>query len=166
MRANFRATPARQLSARFVFGGIVLFGGCVATLIDLIIAQIATPLVHAPVSYPSFSWLPILSGCLFGVLGGYACFLLLDRLVVRPKITFLFVASGVLLVSYGLPILPIINPLPRFAGVNWGIALTLMGMHTLTAMVIVSSILLGESWSRQRRQVDRQQYIAASNAEK
>lgn len=126
---------------------MALVAGGVATVLDLLIATIATPLVHAPANYPSFTWLPLLAGCVLGAFGGAATFPLLNRFVARPREMFLLVAFGVLLVSYGLPILPIVNPLPRFAGVNWGIAFTLMGIHTLTAIVIVSSILFWNSQS-------------------
>ncbi|GEM_PF-1391433 len=121
---------------------ISLMAGVVATGVDFLIATIATPLVHAPAGYPSFTWLPLLSGCMLGSIGGASTYLLLTRTVARPRKAFLCVAVGVLLASYVLPILPILNPLPRFAGVNWAIAFTLMGIHTVTAIIIVGSLLL------------------------
>lgn len=123
-------------------GGVTLLASAAATSIDVLIARIATPLVHAPADYPSFTWLPLLAGCLMGAIGGYTSYVLLLRWTSRPRLTFVILAAGVLVASYALPVLPIINPEPRFAGVNWGIAFTLMGMHMLTAALIVGGILL------------------------
>ncbi len=121
---------------------VAFVAALLATGVDLLIANIATPIVYAPADYPSFTALPILAGCLLGAMGGCAVFTLLSRRVRRPIRWFVITAVGVLLTSYLLPILPIVNPLPRFAGVNWGIAFTLMFMHTVTAGFIVSSLIV------------------------
>ncbi len=126
-------------------GAVALAAGAVATGINLLIARIATPLVNAPTDYPSFTWLPLLTGCMVGAIGAAISYILLRRWSTRPGRAFLILSTVVLMASYGLPVLPIMNPLPRFAGVNWGIAVTLMGMHTLTAILIVSAILLWQA---------------------
>lgn len=120
---------------------VALVAALVAAGIDVLIAKIATPLVYAPADYPSFTEIPILAGCLLGGIGGCAVFTVLSRRAQRPVRWFAIAAVGFLLASYALPILPIVNPLPRFAGVNWGIAFTLMLMHTITAAIIASSLI-------------------------
>jgi len=120
---------------------VAFLAGIAATLIDLLIVTIAAPLVYAPADYPSFTWFPILAGCMIGAFGAYGVYSALRRFARRPIRAFYITAALVLVASYGLPILPIVYPLPRFAGVNWGIAVTLMVMHTVTAIVIVTSLV-------------------------
>ncbi|MBA3944602.1 MAG: hypothetical protein H0X37_08585 [Herpetosiphonaceae bacterium] len=141
MSRSTHATSVRRTGIYPPLWSVVILVSAGTTIINLVIARIATPLVHAPADYPSFTWLPLLAGSLGGTVGGYLCFYLLSKFVSRPRAIFLIVATATLIFSYGLPVLPIINPLPRFAGVNWGIAYTLIGMHTVTAVLIVSSIL-------------------------
>lgn len=129
----------RSTIKRFWF--VALAAGIAATLIDLLIATIVTPLVNAPPGYASFTWLPILTGCIVGAFGALVVYSALWRFARRPIRAFLVIAVLVLVASYVLPILPIVNPLPRFEGVNWGIAFTLMFMHTVTAVIIVASLV-------------------------
>ncbi len=125
--------------------------GCITTLLDWAVATLATPIVYAPADYPSFSLLPLFAGCMLGALGGCAVLLRLDRKTQRPVRNFYRIAAIVLLVSYTLPVLPIVNPLPRFAGVNWGIAITLMGMHTLTAVIITQTLVTAYKFGLRRK---------------
>ncbi len=149
MRIFTQNVSVGRAGMRFPLWGVALLAGLAATTINLVVGQIMTPLVHAPADYPSFTWLPVITGCMLGAVGGYISYLMLTRWTSRPKAIFLLLATGVLVASYVLPILPIVYPERRFAGVNWGIAFTLMGMHTITAILIVSTMLLWKPGTQQ-----------------
>ena len=138
---------------------IALIAGIVATVIDLVIAAIATPIVHAPPDYPSFSFMPLMVGCVGGALAAAFVFSRIRHMSRLPARTFLIVAAIVLIASYALPIMPIVFPLPRFAGVNWGIAFALMIIHTVTAVIIVGILL---AWSRAKPVSSANKLIAVS----
>lgn len=119
----------------------VVTAAVAATIINLLIALIASLLLRAPRTFAPFTFLPIISGCFGGaVLAGlfyYALHLLFDR----PQIAFLVAASIALLLSFHLPFRLTNHRSPRFAGATRRIQLTLCLMHTVVAVTSVCFVL-------------------------
>lgn len=109
--------------------------------IDFLIAQAGIRLTSVPKDFPPFTALPILSGAVGGPLLAFLTYAVIRLAAKQPEKIFLFVAVGVLALSFGLPLRLSFTKSARFAGVTPAAQIILVLMHTVVATVSVAALL-------------------------
>ncbi len=109
--------------------------------IDFLIAQAGFRLASVPKNFPPFTALPILSGAVGGPLLAFLAYAVIRLAAKQPEKIFLFVAVGVLALSFGLPLRLSFTKSARFAGVTPAAQMILVLMHTVVATISVSASL-------------------------
>lgn len=113
-----------------------------ALVINLTIATVGIRLTRVPSTFPPFTFLPILSGCVGGPVLATLVYVILRRVVDHPDRAFLFVAVVMLAVSFSLPLRLSFTRSPRFAGVTPAAQMMLILMHAVVATTTVVSLLV------------------------
>src|SRR5579864_5169017 len=96
----------------------MLFACTFAFAIDIMIALAGLRFTHVPSDFPPFTLLPILSGCVGGVVMASLTYAVLKLVSAHPEKMFLFVAVGALALSFALPLRLSFTKSRRFAGVT------------------------------------------------
>ena len=109
--------------------------------IDFLIAQAGFRLTSVPKNFPPFTVLPILSGAVGGPLLSFLTYAVIRLAAKQPEKIFLFVAVGVLALSFALPLRLSFTKSARFAGVTPSAQMILVLMHTVVATVSVAALL-------------------------
>ena len=112
-----------------------------AFTIDYAIARLGVHLTKVPSDFPPFTLLPILSGCVGGVLMAAVTYAAINAFSVHPQRVFLFVAVAALALSFALPLRLSFTKSRRFAGVTPGAQAILVLMHTVVATTAVVMLL-------------------------
>ena len=107
-----------------------------AFAIDFIIARVGVRLTHVPNDFPPFTALPILSGCVGGVLMASLTYVSL-----QPDRMFVFIAIAALCLSFGLPLRLSFTKSRRFAGVTPSAQMLMVLMHSVVAGSSVVALL-------------------------
>jgi hypothetical protein len=119
----------------------------IAFLVDSAIARAGVRLTQVPDGFPPFTALPILSGCVGGMVMASLAYAILKVVSRQPGRTFLFVAMGALVLSFGLPLRLSFTKSRRFAGVTPSAQMLLVLMHSVVATAAVVTLLEVDSWS-------------------
>ena len=120
---------------------LMLFACSFAFAIDIMIALVGLRFTHVPSDFPPFTLLPILSGCVGGVVMASLTYAVLKLVSAHPEKMFLFVAVGTLALSFALPLRLSFTKSHRFAGVTPSAQAMLVLMHTVVATVAVVTLL-------------------------
>ena len=120
---------------------LMLFACTFAFAIDIMIALAGLRFTHVPSDFPPFTLLPILSGCVGGVVMASLAYAVLKLVSARPEKMFLFVAVGTLALSFALPLRLSFTKSHRFAGVTPSAQAMLVLMHTVVARIAVVTLL-------------------------
>jgi hypothetical protein len=112
-----------------------------AFTLDFAIARLGVHLTNVPTDFPPFTLLPILSGCVGGVLMAALTYAVLNAVSSHPQRDFLFVAVAVLALSFALPLRLSFTKSHRFAGVTPSAQAILVLMHTVVATTAVVMLL-------------------------
>ncbi len=120
---------------------LMLLACSVAFAIDFTIARAALRFTHVPSDFPPFTLLPILSGCVGGVLMASLTYAVLKAVSGQPERMFLFVAVAALALSFALPLRLSFTRSPRFAGVTPSAQAILVLMHAVVATTAVVTLL-------------------------
>ena len=120
---------------------LMLFACTFAFAIDIMIALVGLRFTHVPSDFPPFTLLPILSGCVGGVVMASLTYAVLKLISAHPEKMFLFVAVGTLALSFALPLRLSFTKSRRFAGVTLSAQAMLVLMHTVVATVAVVTLL-------------------------
>ena len=113
----------------------------VAFLLDLAIGRAAIRFTHVPKDFPPFTALPILSGAVGGAILAVLGYAIAQAVTKQPDKSFLFLAVGVLALSFALPLRLSFTKSKRFAGVTPLAQIVLVLMHTVVATVTVAAVL-------------------------
>jgi hypothetical protein len=119
-----------------------LFACTFAFAIDIMIALAGLRFTHVPSDFPPFTLLPILSGCVGGVVMASLTYAVLKLVSAHPEKMFLFVAVCALALSFALPIRLSFTKSQRFAGVTPSAQAMLVLMHTVVATIAVVTLLI------------------------
>jgi len=120
---------------------LILFACTFAFAIDIMIALAGLRFTDVPSDFPPFTLLPILSGCVGGVVMASLTYAVLKLVSAHPEKMFLFVAVGALALSFALPLRLSFTKSRRFAGVTPSAQAMLVLMHTVVATVAVVTLL-------------------------
>ena len=120
---------------------LMLFACTFAFAIDIMIALAGLRLTNVPSDFPPFTLLPILSGCVGGVVMASLTYAILKAVSAHPERVFLFVAVCALALSFALPLRLSFTKSPRFAGVTPSAQAVLVLMHTVVATIAVVTLL-------------------------
>jgi uncharacterized protein DUF6069 len=120
---------------------LMLFACTFAFAIDIMIALAGLRFTNVPSDFPPFTLLPILSGCLGGVVMASLTYAVLKAVSAQPERIFLFVAVSALALSFALPLRLSFTKSRRFAGVTPSAQAILVLMHTVVATVAVVTLL-------------------------
>ena len=120
---------------------LMLFACTFAFAIDIMIALAGLRFTHVPSNFPPFTLLPILSGCVGGVVMASLTYAVLKVVSAHPEKMFLFVAVCTLALSFALPLRLSFTKSHRFAGVTPSAQAMLVLMHTVVATVAVVTLL-------------------------
>jgi hypothetical protein len=120
---------------------LMLFACTFAFAIDIMIALAGLRFTNVPSDFPPFTLLPILSGCVGGVVMAALTYAVLKAVSTQPERMFLFVAVCALALSFALPLRLSFTKSPRFAGVTPSAQAILVLMHTVVATVAVVTLL-------------------------
>ena len=120
---------------------LMLFACTFAFAIDIMIALAGLRFTNVPSDFPPFTLLPILSGCVGGVVMASLTYAVLKLVSAHPERMFLFVAVGALALSFALPLRLSFTKSHRFAGVTPSAQAMLVLMHTVVATVAVVTLL-------------------------
>ena len=120
---------------------LMLFACTFAFAIDIMIALAGLRFTHVPSDFPPFTLLPILSGCVGGVVMASLTYAILKAVSAHPERMFLFVAVCALALSFALPLRLSFAKSHRFAGVTPSAQAMLVLMHTVVATVAVVTLL-------------------------
>ncbi len=120
---------------------LMLFACTFAFAIDIMIALAGLCFTDVPSDFPPFTLLPILSGCVGGVVMASLTYAVLKLVSAHPEKMFLFVAVGALALSFALPLRLSFTKSRRFAGVTPSAQAILVLMHTVVATVAVVTLL-------------------------
>ena len=112
-----------------------------AFLLDLAIGRAALRFTHVPKDFPPFNALPILSGAVGGAVLAALGYVIAQAVSKQPDKIFLFLAVGVLALSFSLPLRLSFTKSVRFAGVTPTAQIILVLMHTVVATVTVAAVL-------------------------
>jgi len=113
----------------------------IAFAIDYAIARAGVRIAGVPGDFPPFTALPILSGCVGGVVLASIAFAVIASIFARPQKIFLFVATAALAISFALPLRLSFTKSPRFAGVTPSAQAILILMHAVVASCAVVGLL-------------------------
>ena len=120
---------------------LMLLASSAAFAIDFVIARVGVRLTDVPGDFPPFTLLPILSGCVGGVLMASLTYAVLKAVSGQPERMFLFVAVAALCLSFLLPLRLSFTRSPRFAGVTPSAQVILVLMHAVVATTAVVALL-------------------------
>ena len=120
---------------------LMLFACTFAFAIDIMIALAGLRFTNVPSDFPPFTLLPILSGCVGGVVMASLTYAVLRAVSAQPEKMFLFVAVCALALSFALPLRLSFTKSQRFAGVTPSAQAMLVLMHTVVATVAVVTVL-------------------------
>ena len=120
---------------------LMLIACTFAFAIDIMIALAGLRFTNVPSDFPPFTLLPILSGCVGGVVMASLTYAVLKLVSAHPERMFLFVAVGALALSFALPLRLSFTKSHRFAGVTPSAQAMLVLMHTVVATVAVVMLL-------------------------
>jgi hypothetical protein len=121
-----------------VFAG--LLAGIGATIVNLLVAAVASAIFPVPTAFRPFMPLPILAACLGGSLGVAGLYGLLERTSRNPKRAFTTIALVALLVSFILPVWLLEPSIPGKPGVGLEILSALILMHIIVVWLSVRAI--------------------------
>ena len=119
---------------------LMLFACTFAFAIDIMIALAGLRFTRVPSDFPPFTLLPILSGCVGGVVMASLTYAILKAVSSQPERMFLFVAVCALALSFALPLRLSFTKSRRFAGVTPSAQAMLVLMHTVVATVAVVTL--------------------------
>lgn len=114
---------------------LTLTAAAIALVLDLALGTAAPRLTRVPQDLPPFTFLPILSGTVGGVILASLVYSLLRAVSRTPDRLFFFVALSVFALSLGLPLRLSFTRSPRFAGVTPSAQMVLVLMHAIVAVV-------------------------------
>jgi hypothetical protein len=120
---------------------LTVLAGVVALVLDLLIAAVALRCTQVPRGFAPFTFLPIMSGAFGGALLASMVYAVIRMTSQQPERMFLFVAMGMLALSFALPLRLSFTKLPRFAGVTPSAQMVLVLMHAVVATVCVVCLL-------------------------
>ena len=120
---------------------LMLFACTFAFAIDIMIALAGLRFTDVPSDFPPFTLLPILSGCVGGVVMASLTYAVLKLVSAHPEKIFLIVAVCALALSFALPLRLSFTKSRRFAGVTPSAQAMLVLMHTVVATVAVVTLL-------------------------
>jgi hypothetical protein len=120
---------------------LMLFACTFAFAIDIMIALAGLRFTNVPSDFPPFTLLPILSGCVGGVVMAFLTYAVLKAVSAHPERMFLFVAVCALALSFALPLRLSFTKSRRFAGVTPSAQAVLVLMHTVVATIAVVTLL-------------------------
>jgi len=120
---------------------LMLFACTFAFAINIMIALAGLRFTNVPSDFPPFTLLPILSGCVGGVVMASLTYAILKAVSAHPERVFLFVAVCALALSFALPLRLSFTKSPRFAGVTPSAQAVLVLMHTVVATIAVVTLL-------------------------
>ena len=120
---------------------LMLFACTFAFAINIMIALAGLRFTNVPSDFPPFTLLPILSGCVGGVVMAALTYAVLKAVSTQPERMFLFVAVCALALSFALPLRLSFTKSPRFAGVTPSAQAVLVLMHTVVATIAVVTLL-------------------------
>jgi hypothetical protein len=117
-----------------------MLAGIGATIVNLLVAAVASAIFPIPTTFRPFMPLPILAACLGGSLGVAGLYGLLERTSRNPKKALTMMAPVVLLVSFILPIQLHEPSSPGKPGVGLEILSALILMHIIVVWLSVRAI--------------------------
>jgi hypothetical protein len=103
-----------------------------------LLATIAVRVTGVPKGFPPFTALPLLSGVAGGFLGAALVYSMLRAFTTQPDRLFLFVALGLLALSFSLPLRLSFTKSVRFQGVTPAAQMVLAMFHTMIAASAVT----------------------------
>ena len=121
---------------------LTVLAAVLAFLVDALIGFAGLRITHVPKGFPPFTLLPILSGAVGGDVFASMTYAIIQVVSKQPERVFLFVAVGVLALSFALPLRLSFTKSVRFAGVTPSAQMVLVLMHTVVATITVGTLLM------------------------
>ena len=121
---------------------LTVLAAVLAFLADALIGFAGLRVTHVPKGFPPFTLLPILSGAVGGAILASVTYTILQAVSRQPERVFLFVAVGVLALSFALPLRLSFTKSARFGGVTPSAQMVLVLMHTVVATIVVGTLLI------------------------
>lgn len=120
--------------------GMVVIAAALAFVIDFGIGKLALRWTGVPADFPPFTFLPVLSGTIGGVVFASLVYTALRLTARNPDRSFFFVTLAVFALSLLLPLRLSFTRSSRFKGVTPSAQMTLVLMHAVVATVAITAL--------------------------